>query len=198
MNWNALHPLNEKHCLIYLLNVNLKRLWNKIVFVASWPWPCIAQPIYLLEKRKKMNPTIEMGKILILVIILGARPTSTSSPKRNQLVQWRWAIKTLIWNVLMKEACQMKESKIVEVGLNFFPFFPLVSGTCHPIWGPYGGKKTTCYILCVHLMYPILLIKLLNFDLKWILNYISCHPLSKKHLLEFRIVKRLPPRKNSF
>jgi hypothetical protein len=93
MNWNALHPLNAKHCLIYLLNVNLKRFWNKILFVPSWPWPCIAHSIYLLEKRKKMNPTIERGKILIPFIILGTRPTSTPSPKRNQLVQWWWAKK---------------------------------------------------------------------------------------------------------
>jgi len=33
-----------------------------------------------------MNQTIEKRKILIPFIILGARPTSTPSPKRDQLV----------------------------------------------------------------------------------------------------------------
>jgi hypothetical protein len=32
MNWDAFHPLNAKNCLIYLLNINLKWFWNKIVF----------------------------------------------------------------------------------------------------------------------------------------------------------------------
>jgi len=43
-------------------------------------------PIYLLEKIIKMNQTIEKRKLLIPFIILGARPTSTPSPKRDQLV----------------------------------------------------------------------------------------------------------------
>jgi hypothetical protein len=34
-----------------------------------------------------MNQTIEKRKILIPFIILGARPTSTPSPKRDQLVE---------------------------------------------------------------------------------------------------------------
>jgi hypothetical protein len=45
-----------------------------------------AHPIYLIEKRKKMNPTIKRGKILIPFIKLGIRPTSTLGPKRDQLV----------------------------------------------------------------------------------------------------------------
>ncbi len=35
-----------------------------------------------------MNQTIEKRKILIPFIILGARPTSTPSPKRDQLVHF--------------------------------------------------------------------------------------------------------------
>ncbi len=84
--WNVVHRLNAKHYLIYLLNINLQGFWNKIVFVPSWLWPCIVHLIYLLEKNKKMNQTIEKGKILIPFIILGARPTSPPSPKRGQLV----------------------------------------------------------------------------------------------------------------
>jgi hypothetical protein len=39
----------------------------------------------------------------------------------------------LLWNILMKEACQMKEGKIVEMGI-FFPIhICLVIGTYHPI-----------------------------------------------------------------
>jgi hypothetical protein len=40
----------------------------------------------MLEKRKKMNPTFKKEKILMPFIILGARPTSTLGPKRDQLV----------------------------------------------------------------------------------------------------------------
>jgi hypothetical protein len=40
----------------------------------------------LLVRGKKKTPTIEMGKILIPFIILGAKPTSTPGPKRGQLV----------------------------------------------------------------------------------------------------------------
>jgi hypothetical protein len=40
----------------------------------------------LVNKKKKTNPIIRKGKILILFIILGAKPTSTLGPKRNQLV----------------------------------------------------------------------------------------------------------------
>jgi len=40
----------------------------------------------MLEFFLKMNQTIEKRKILIPFIILGARPTSTPSPKRDQLV----------------------------------------------------------------------------------------------------------------
>jgi len=45
------------------------------------------------KKKKKKNPTIERGKILIPFIKLSVRPTSTPSPKRDQLVdkmfQWK-------------------------------------------------------------------------------------------------------------
>jgi len=41
------------HCLLYLLNINLKGFWNKKKIVPSWLWPCIAHPIYLVKKNKK-------------------------------------------------------------------------------------------------------------------------------------------------
>jgi hypothetical protein len=40
----------------------------------------------LVKKIKKINPTIKKGKIIIFFIILGARPTFTPGPERDQLV----------------------------------------------------------------------------------------------------------------
>jgi hypothetical protein len=59
-------------------------------FVLSWLWPCIAHPIYLVEKRKKNDPTIKRGKIWIHFIQLAVRPTSILSPRRDQLVVSTW------------------------------------------------------------------------------------------------------------
>ncbi len=85
--WTILNYINTKNnpIAINLLNINLRSFWNKIVFVPSWLWPCIAHPIYLFKKIK-MNPTVKRGKILIFFIILAVRLTSTRGPKRDQLV----------------------------------------------------------------------------------------------------------------
>jgi hypothetical protein len=40
----------------------------------------------LVKKNLKINPTIKKGKIIIFFIILGARPTFTPGPERDQLV----------------------------------------------------------------------------------------------------------------
>jgi hypothetical protein len=86
--WTFLDYIGNKNnsIAVNLLNINLKRFWNKIMFVLFLLWPCIAHPIYLLKKRKKMNSTFKKEKILISFIILGTRPTSTLGPKRDQLV----------------------------------------------------------------------------------------------------------------
>jgi hypothetical protein len=43
--------------------------------------------MYLLKKRKKKNPTIEKGKLLLHFTILGARTTSPPGAKWDQLVE---------------------------------------------------------------------------------------------------------------
>jgi hypothetical protein len=85
--WIVFNYINSKKnpIVVNLLNINLRRFWNKVVFVPSWLWTCIAHPIYLLEKNK-MNPIVKRGKILIPFIILGVRPTSILGPWRDQLV----------------------------------------------------------------------------------------------------------------
>jgi len=81
--WTVLNYIGNKNNLIVvnLLNINLIRCENNSFLAIT-----IAHPIYLLEKRKKMKPTIERGNILIPFIILNAKPTSTPGPKRDQLV----------------------------------------------------------------------------------------------------------------
>jgi len=46
--WIVFNYINSKKnpIVVNLLNINLRRFWNKIVFVLSWLWPCIAHPIY--------------------------------------------------------------------------------------------------------------------------------------------------------
>ncbi len=85
--WIVFNYINSKKnsIVVNLLNINLRRFWNKVVFVPSWLWTCIAHPIYLLEKNK-LNPIVKWGKILIPFIILGVRPTSILGPFRDQLV----------------------------------------------------------------------------------------------------------------
>jgi hypothetical protein len=62
--WINFKYINNKNnpIVVNLLNINLKRFWNKIVFVPSWLWPCTTHPIYLLDKRKKMNPIFKKEK----------------------------------------------------------------------------------------------------------------------------------------
>jgi hypothetical protein len=87
--WTCLNYIGHKNnpIVVNLLNINLKRFKNKIMFVSFLLWPCIAHPIYLLQKKKKKkNPTFLKEKILIPFIISGARPTSSLGPKRDQLV----------------------------------------------------------------------------------------------------------------
>jgi len=73
------------HCLLYLLNINLKRFWNKNLFCSFLTMtPCTSNLFH--RKKKKNDSTIEMGKIWIPFIKLNVRPTSTLGHRRDQLV----------------------------------------------------------------------------------------------------------------
>jgi hypothetical protein len=51
----------------------------------------------------------------------------------------------------------LKEGKIVEGGIIcFFHFFPLVNGTCQPIWHPMVIKHYMLYLICtLHISNPL-------------------------------------------
>jgi hypothetical protein len=53
-----------------------------------------------------------------------------------------------LFNILIKETCQMKEGKIVEVGIIylFFIFF-LLNGTCHQYDAMWSSKNCMLYIV---------------------------------------------------
>jgi hypothetical protein len=73
-----------------LFTIFIKHQFKKVLkqnFVYSFLATIVHCTSNLLgRKKKKKNPTIERGQILIPFIKLGVRPTSTLSPKRDQLV----------------------------------------------------------------------------------------------------------------
>jgi len=69
--------------IIFIKHQFFLKFETKFLFVPSWLWPCIA--IYLVKKFKN-HPTIKGGKLWIPFIQLNIKPTSTPSPKRDQLV----------------------------------------------------------------------------------------------------------------
>jgi len=80
--------------IIFIKHQFKRFLKQNFCFVPFLLWPCITHPIYLVEKRKTNDPTIERGKIWMPFIKLGIRPTSTASPRRDQLVLILWRTKT--------------------------------------------------------------------------------------------------------
>jgi hypothetical protein len=116
LNWNALHPF----CIVYYIYWTsiFKKVEPKFYFVPFWLWPCIAHPIYLVEK-KKIDPTIKRGKIWIPFIQLGIRPTFTLGPRRDQLViceqvwhhesSWKRRVPLKTWTQVIR--CWVKSYK---------------------------------------------------------------------------------------
>jgi hypothetical protein len=83
MNWDVLHPL----CIVYYIYWTsiLKKIETKFCFVPSWLWPCIAHPIYLVEKIK-MTQQLKGEKYEYPSYnwVLGLPPLQ--GPRRDQLV----------------------------------------------------------------------------------------------------------------
>jgi hypothetical protein len=85
-------PSPTLQCLLYLLNINLKRFWNNILFCSFLTMTMRCTSNVLGRKKRKNDPTIERGKTWIPFIKSVVRPTSTPSPKRDQLVDYWFSL----------------------------------------------------------------------------------------------------------
>jgi hypothetical protein len=105
------------HCLLYLLNINLKGFWNNFFLGSFLAMTMHCTSNLLHGKKKKNGPTIERGKIWIPFIKLGVRPTSTLGPKRDQLVSFVCLGPTM----LLRATCApLDHCFILRIFLEFF------------------------------------------------------------------------------
>jgi hypothetical protein len=80
---NSSHPSPTLHCLLYLLNINLKGFWNKILFCSFLAMTMHCTSNLFGRKKKKNDPTIKRGKIWIPFIQWGLGLPPLQVPERT-------------------------------------------------------------------------------------------------------------------